>query len=62
METKAVVFTKPNDVQLRPIDLGEMHDDEILTQTLFSGISIGTETENSQLLQALTAFCRASHA
>jgi histidinol-phosphate aminotransferase len=25
-------------------------------------ISIGTETENSQLLQALTAFCRASHA
>lgn len=44
MQAKAVVFPKANIAELRPIEISELRNDEILTKTLFTGISMGTET------------------
>jgi 3-hydroxyethyl bacteriochlorophyllide a dehydrogenase len=39
----AIVFSKPRCAELRSYDRPEPLDDEILTQTLYSGVSMGTE-------------------
>ena len=43
MQTRAVVFTKPNQVDLISVAVPEPGPNEIAVRTLYSGISIGTE-------------------
>ena len=42
-QTRAVVFTKPNQVDLISVAVPEPGPNEIAVRTLYSGISIGTE-------------------
>jgi 2-desacetyl-2-hydroxyethyl bacteriochlorophyllide A dehydrogenase len=43
IQTRAVVFTKPGEVEVQPIELPEPDPGEVVVRTLFSGISPGTE-------------------
>jgi 3-hydroxyethyl bacteriochlorophyllide a dehydrogenase len=45
MKTSAIIFPKPNEVEVVQFDLPvSLADDDVLTETLLSGVSSGTET------------------
>lgn len=43
VKARAVHFARPRRVELRPVDLTALHDDDVLVHTRYSGISGGTE-------------------
>jgi len=43
LKTRAVVITEPNRVELREVELPDPTSQDVVTRTLYSGISVGTE-------------------
>ncbi|HEY9379172.1 MAG TPA: hypothetical protein VIQ02_19000, partial [Jiangellaceae bacterium] len=43
MDARAVFFTEPREVEVRPVELPELGDGHVLVRTTYSGISAGTE-------------------
>jgi 3-hydroxyethyl bacteriochlorophyllide a dehydrogenase len=56
METRAIVFPEPLAVRIESFNLPEPGPDEILTRTVFSGVSTGTEIRVFQGRQRQTTF------
>lgn len=44
MKTKAIVFTAPEQVEIREYELPPLSEDQMLIKTLLTGVSTGTET------------------